>query len=288
MIQKKGFLRFSYISLAIISVIVLLPFVLMIASSFTSEEALHQYGYGFWPKEVSFSAYKYLLEDGVTIFRAYGITALVTIVGTVASVVMTTMLAYGLSIEKLPGKKIISFFVLFAMLFSGGIVPSYIMWTNVFHIKNTIWALIVPNYLVFGFYVIMMRTYFQQNIPTEVLESARIDGASEFVIMIKLAIPMAVPIVATVGMMVAITYWNDWNNGLYYVTDSKLYSIQLILNKMIQSADAIKSITNVKMELPSTSVKMAIAVMGALPLMCVFPFFQKYYTKGITVGAVKG
>lgn len=289
MVESKGFKRVAYVVMILLCAVCIIPFLLMIAASFTSESALIVNGYSFIPKEISFAAYEYLFADGITIFRAYGITILVTVVGTSVSLILTTLLAYSISMRKLPGRNIIAFFVFFAMLFNGGIVPSYIMWTSFFHIKNTLWALIVPNYLVFGFYVIMMRTYFTTNIPEEVLESARMDGAGELRILVKIVMPMAVPILATVGMMVAITYWNEWQNGLYYVNDSHLYTIQLILNKMIQNADAIKTIaTGVSMELPSTSIKMAVAVLGALPIMCVFPFFQKYYVKGITIGAVKG
>ena len=289
MIEKKSSKIIPGVILTILSLICIVPFILLISASLSSETSLLLDGYGFWPKEFSTAAYDYLFSDGVTIIRAYGMTVLVTAIGTGAGLIMTTMLAYAISRRDLPGRNKIAFFVFFAMLFNGGIVPTYIMYVNYFHIKNTIWALIVPNYLVFGFYVIMMRTYFAQNLPESCLESARIDGASEFRIFRKIAIPMSTPILATVGMMMAITYWNDWQNGLYYVTDSKLYTIQLILNKMLQNAEAIKTIaTNVSVELPGTSIKMAIAVLGALPIMIAFPFFQKYYVKGITIGAVKG
>lgn len=289
MIESKKMKILSYSIMILLSVICVVPFLLMISASVTSETSLLVQGYSFWPREISFGAYEYLFADGVTILRAYGITILVTLIGTSVSLVLTTLLAYSISRKNLPGRNVIAFIVFFAMLFNGGIVPSYIMWNNIFHIKNTLFALIVPNYLVFGFYVIMMRTYFTSNIPEEVLESTRIDGAGEFTILIKMVVPMAVPILATVGMMQAITYWNEWQNGLYYVNDSKLYTIQLILNKMISNADAIKTIaTNVSMQLPSVSIRMAVAVLGALPIMCVFPFFQKYYVKGITIGAVKG
>ena len=289
MVESKTMKRVAYIVMIILSIFCVVPFLLMIAASVTSESALLESGYSFWPKEFSMAAYQYLFADGVTIFRAYGITIIVTVIGTVVSLVLMTLLAYAISKRNLPGRNIIAFVVFFAMLFNGGLVPTYIMWNNIFHIKNTLFALIVPNYLVFGFFVIMMRTYFMSNIPEEVLESARIDGAGELKILIKIVTPMAVPIIATVGMMQAITYWNEWQNGLYYVNDSKLYTIQLILNKMINNADAIKTIaTNVSVNLPSVSIKMAVAVLGAVPIMCVFPFFQKYYVKGITIGAVKG
>lgn len=289
MVENKTAKIVSYTVMIILTIICVVPFLLMIAASVTSETALLTEGYSFFPKEISFEAYNYLFADGVTMFRAYGITILVTVVGTAASLILTTLLAYAISRKHVVGRNVIAFVVFFAMLFNGGIVPSYIMWTGVFHIKNNLLAYIIPNYLVIGFYVIMMRTYFTSNIPTEVLEAARIDGAGELTILVKVVIPMAVPILATVGMMVAITYWNEWQNGLYYISNTKLYSMQVILNKMIKNADAIKTIApNVSVQLPSVSIKMAVAVLGALPIMCVFPFFQKYYVKGITIGAVKG
>lgn len=289
MIESKTAKILSYTVMILLAVICVVPFLLMIAASVTSEASLLTEGYSFFPKDISLQAYEYLFADGVTIFRACGITILVTAVGTATSLILTTLLAYAISRRHVIGRNVIAFIVFFAMLFNGGIIPSYIMWTGFFHIKNNLLAYIIPNYLVIGFYVIMMRTYFTSNIPSEVLEAARIDGAGELTILIKVVLPMAVPILATVGMMVAITYWNEWQNGLYYINDTKLYSMQVILNKMIKNADAIKTIApNVSVQLPSVSIKMAVAVLGALPIMCVFPFFQKYYVKGITIGAVKG
>ena len=290
MVQKnRSFPAISHLFMTVLSVVSILPFWLMIASSLTDEKSLIVNGYSFIPSGVSLQAYRYLFDDGITMFRAYGITIFVTVVGTTLSLVLTTMLSYALSKRDLPGRVAISFYIFFAMLFNGGIVPTYIMWTNTFHITNTLWALILPNYVVMAFYVIMMRTYFQTNIPEAVLESAQIDGAKEMRTLVRIVLPMATPIIATVGMMVMITYWNDWMNGLYYVNDTKLFSIQLILNKMIQNAEAIRTMnTGTNIPLPSTAVRMAVAVLGSLPLMCVFPFFQKYYVKGITIGAVKG
>ena len=266
-----------------------LPFVLMISGSLTGETALLVEGYKFIPTEWSWAAYNYLFMDAMVIVRAYGMTFLVTIIGTSIGLTCMTGLSYAISRRNLPGRNGIAFFVFFAMLFNGGTVPTYIMYVRYFGIKDSIWGLIVPNFLIFGFYIIMMRTYFTSNLPEEVLESARIDGAGEFRILLKMVVPMSVPILATVGMMQAITYWNDWTNGLYYIQDKKFYTIQLILNRMLQNIEAIRTlVVNVSIELPSVSVRMAVAVLGALPILVIFPFFQKYYVKGITIGAVKG
>ena len=179
------------------------------------------------------------------------------------------------------------------MLFSGGLVPSYIMWSRTFHINNTIFALIVPNLMLGAFNVIMMRTYFTTNIPDAVIEAARIDGAGEIRILYRIVLPMAMPIMATIGLLVGLAYWNDWQNGLYYLTDDRLFSVQVLLMDIQRNIDSLRrsasqgasvSLAN----LPSTGVRMAITVMGILPIMIIYPFVQKYFVKGIAIGAVKG
>ncbi len=178
------------------------------------------------------------------------------------------------------------------MLFNGGLVPTYMMWTGVFNIKNTLWALIVPNLMMGAFYVIMMRTYFTTNIPEAVLEAARIDGAGELKMLIQIVLPMSKPIIATIILLVGLNYWNDWLNGLYYVNDDRLYSIQVLLNKMLMDVQYLMtnaaSSLGQSIQLPATGIKMAVAVMGALPMFIIYPFFQKYFVQGIVIGAVKG
>lgn len=275
----------------ILCVLCLAPFVMLIAASFTGENTLVSEGYSFFIKDFTLEAYQYLFRDN-SIFRAYGITILVTVVGVTCSVLVTTLLAYPLSMNHLPGRRVVMFLVFFTMLFSGGLVPSYMMWTQIFHIKNTIWALIIPNLITNGFTIMIMRTYFATNIPREILESARIDGATELKILFKIVVPMSLPIMATIGLMSGITYWNDWNNSLYYITDSHLNSIQALLNKMLTNAQYLQQTAQygsvATASAPTTAVRMAVAVLGAVPLMCIYPFFQKYFAKGMTLGAVKG
>lgn len=217
---------------------------------------------------------------------------MVTVIGTLANIVLTTLFAYPLSRRDLPHRNVWSFIVFFTMLFNGGLVPSYIMWTQYFHIRNTYAALIVPSLMMGAFYVIMMRTNMSQNIPEEVLEAARIDGAGEWRILVKVVIPMSLPIIATLMLLVGLSYWNDWMNGLYYLTQKKYYTIQVLLTNMLQDLQVLLSssvASNVDMSsMPSTSIKMAIAVVGAVPILCIYPFFQRYFVKGITIGAVKG
>lgn len=270
----------------------LIPFLLLVVSSFTAESALLKNGYSFFPSQISFDAYKALLVDSNSILRGYFLSFVVTVTGTLSNIVLTLLFAYPLSRRDLPGKGFFSFMVFFTMLFNGGLVPTYMMWTGVFNIKNTLWALIVPNLMMGAFYVIMMRTYFTTNIPEAVLEAARIDGAGELKMLVQIVLPMSKPILATIVLLVGLNYWNDWLNGLYYVNDDRLYSIQVLLNKMLMDVQYLMtnaaSSMSQSIQLPATGIKMAVAVMGALPMFIVYPFFQKYFVQGIVIGAVKG
>lgn len=291
--RDKGFQILAHIILIILVILVLAPLTLLVMSSFTSESSILQNGYNFWPKEFDLAAYTYIFKEG-SILRAYAITILVTLIGTVCGVTITSAIAYVLTVPNLPGKGFITIFILLTMLFSGGLVPSYMMWTNIFHIKNTIWALILPGLLCNGFNIMIARTYFKNNVPKEVLESARIDGMSEIKIFFHIVLPISVPIIATIGFMQALIYWNDWMNSLYYITDSNLVGIQALLNNLLTDAQylakasAMTGGSGVTASLPSMSTRMAIAVVGMLPIAMMYPFFQKYYIKGLTIGAVKG
>jgi len=285
---------FMHLICILLCVMCVAPFVLLIISSFTSEDVLIKYGYSFFPKKWSLQSYSYLWQKIGVIARAYGVTIFVTVVGTVCSLVITIMFAYALSRKELPFRLPISFFVFFTMLFNGGLIPTYMMWTGTFHIKNTIFALIIPSLLMNAFYVIMMRSFFTANIPDSLMEAARIDGAGEYRILVEIVVPLSVPMIATLALMVGLGYWNDWLNGLYYLTDSRLFSIQNVLNKMISDIQFLQTNTSTVSsaidisKMPSVGIRMAIAVIGALPVLVVYPFFQKYFVKGIVVGGVKG
>jgi len=291
--RDTGFQAAAHIIMIILSLIVIFPLVLLIMSSISQESDILKYGYSLIPKALDFTAYKYIFGEG-SVFHSYFITITVTIIGTVIGVIMTTMISYVLTVPGLSGKRFLSFYILFTMLFSGGLVPSYMMWTKIFSIKNTIWALLVPSLLCSAFHIMITRTYFQQNVPKEVLESARIDGMTEFGIFFKIVLPLSVPIIATIGFMKALMYWNDWTNSLYYITDKKLVGIQALLNNMLtnvqylsKSMDA-SSIATDTTNIPTLGIRMAVAVVGMIPMIILYPFFQKYYMKGLTVGAVKG
>ncbi|MDE7313134.1 MAG: carbohydrate ABC transporter permease [Eubacterium sp.] len=294
MTESKKFNRAATVILSMIVIVTLLPIALIIIASFTDETALLRDGYSFFPKKWSTDAYYYIIKQGVTIVRAYGVSFFVTIVGTAASVLITMMLAYPMSRRSFKYRDILSFFVFFTMLFNGGIVPSYIMWTRFFHIKNTIWALLIPNYLVTAFNVILVKNYYSNNVPEALIEAAQIDGAGEITTFYKIMVPLARPVIATVSLFTGLCYWNDWTNGLYYVDNEKLYSIQLLLLKIMNNIQGLKANSNVAMlgtgsvELPSTSVRMAMAFIGILPILFIYPFVQKHLVRGVVIGAVKG
>ncbi|RJX37177.1 carbohydrate ABC transporter permease [Paenibacillus pinisoli] len=274
--------------------ICLIPFIVLISASFTNEQAIIQNGYSIWPSVFSVESYRYLLKEPMMILNAYGISILITVVGTAISLIMMTLLAYPISRKDLPFRNVIAFIVFFTMLFNGGLVPTYLMYTNVFEIKNTLTAYLVPGLLVSAFFVILIRTFFTMNIPSEVIESAKIDGAGEFRIFWGIVLPLSKPVLGAVGIFQIINYWNDWFNGLIYITDSKLHSIQVMLNTILLNSQYL--MTNVQAadnmieagDIPTHGLKMAIAAIGVIPILITYPFFQKYFAKGLTVGAVKG
>lgn len=292
MTESKTFNRAATAILTALVILAMLPIILLMIASITKEQSLLRDGYSFFPKELSLDAYYYMVKQGAMIGRAYGVSLLVTVVGTVLSLLLTTMLAYPMSRKSFRYHRALSFFVFFTMLFNGGIVPSYILWSRYLHIKNTIWALILPNYLVTAFNVILVKNFYQNNVPDALVEAAQIDGASEMCIFYKIMFPLARPVVATISLFTGLCYWNDWTNGLYYVDNEKLYSIQLLLMKIMNNIQALKANSSLMgagaVELPGTSVRMAIAFIGILPILLVYPFVQKYLVEGVVIGAVKG
>ncbi len=280
----------------LVTISVILPFLLLFMSSITSEDVLLSYGYSLFPKQFSVESYAYILQSGEKILRAYGMTMLVTVVGTTVGLLTAALFAYPLSLSNLPFKKAFNFFVFFTMLFNGGLIPSYIMWTNLFHIKDTVWGLLAPNLLMNAMNVLMIRTYFANSIPSTLFEAAQIDGAGQFQVFHKVVIPLGKPILVTMGTFTGLAYWNDWTNGLYYISKrTDYYTIQNLLNKMVSDLQFLTSNSNLSAQaaqeiakVPSTGIQMAIAFIAILPILILFPFLQKYYSKGIMLGAVKG
>ncbi|MBS5520832.1 MAG: carbohydrate ABC transporter permease [Clostridiales bacterium] len=294
--DQKIFNFISHTVMIAVTIIAILPFILVFVSSITEENTLVLNGYSFFPEKLSLYAYEYIIMNGDKIFRAYGVTLFVTLVGTSINVMISAMLAYGLSLPKLPGRRIFTFYVVFTLLFNGGLVPTYLMYTSVFNVKNTIFALIVPTLLMHTMNVLLMKTYYSSNIPGELLEAAEIDGASQFRIFGNIILPLGKPIAVTMALFSGLSYWNDWTNGLYYLTGydgEKLYSIQNFLNKVVTdiqylNSSQVGSNSEMLAKLPTVSVRMAIAFVAMIPILILFPLLQKYFSKGIAMGAVKG
>lgn len=281
----------SHFFLILLGLSVVLPFALLLISSMTPEKDLLVNGYSLFPARLSGHAYDYLFRtNGANILWAYGVTVIVTMAGTMLSLLTAPMLAWAISRKDYPRRKLLSFLVLFTMLFNGGLVPNYIMWTQLFHVKNTVFALIFPKLLMSGFGIMLMRNYLQHNIHPGLIEAAKIDGGNEFRIYCSVVLPLSLPILATFGLMVGISYWNDWENGLYYITNPVLYSLQNLLNRITTSIQFLATMSqdiSVKVEMPSISVRMAMAVIGVVPIMLLYPFFQKYFIRGISLGGIK-
>jgi putative aldouronate transport system permease protein len=293
MTDEKKFNMVGTIILSLLAIIALMPIILIVIASFSDEQSLLSNGYSYLPSKWSFNAYYYMINQGKTILHAYGISIFVTVFGTIISVLVTAMLAYPMSRKNFKYKNVLSFFVFITMLFNGGIVASYIMWSSLFHIKDTVWALMLPNYLVTAFNVFLVRNYYSNNIPEALIESAQIDGATELRIFWRIILPLSVPTVATISLFTGLCYWNDWVNGLYYIRDAQYYGIQNLLIKIMNNIEFLKSgsanlLGTGSMNLPGSSVRMAMAVIGILPILIIYPFVQKYFIKGVVVGAVKG
>ncbi|MBQ6551084.1 MAG: carbohydrate ABC transporter permease [Lachnospiraceae bacterium] len=290
--RNRGFQIFSIVFLAIACIMIIIPFLLLIISSFTDENALMTDGYSFFPKKWSLGAYEYVFGSSGMIVKSYGYSVIVTAVGTVLSLVITGLMAYPLSRKDFRYRNFFTFMVFFTMLFNGGLVSQYIMWTQLIVVKNTILAYIIPNLLMSGFNVMIIRNFFSNDIPFEIIEAAKIDGSGEFNTFLKIVLPMSKPIFAAIGILTALGYWNNWTNGLYFITKPELYTFQNLLNRMIQQVNFLSSgstvINSSQVKIPSVGIRMAIATIGVVPLMVMYPFFQKYFAKGLTVGAVKG
>lgn len=294
--EEKRFQIFANAVMLLITVIALVPFVLLLASSLTDNDVLIRNGYSFWPEKLSFAAYEYIFKTGNSVIQSYGISIALTVIGTICSLVITTLLAYALSKKDMPGQKIMTFLVFFSMMFNGGLVPTYLVYTNTIPVKNTFAALLIPGLLMNGFNVFLVKSYFCSSIPSEILDAAYMDGATEFAVFYKIVLPLSKPIVATIGLFSGIAYWNDWMNGYIYLTKRPdLYSIQNLLNRMMKNIQYLtQNSSNIKeagvglASIPSVSIRMAMAIVGVLPIILVYPFVQKYFVKGITLGGVKG
>ena len=293
--MKKKNLLFQIVLIVIFTILCALtifPVLLLVSVSLSSAEAVAKFGYQLIPQEISWDAYIFVFENPQTILRAYGVTFIVSLLFMVFGVLLMAMVAYPLSRSKLKGKNAINFYIYFTMLFGGGLIPTYLLVASTLHLNNTIWVYVVPH-MISTWYVFMMSTFFK-GIPGEIIESATVDGASEYTIFIKMIVPLSKPVIATVALMMFLGKWNDWNTALIYISDAKLYSLQYLLQKILRELDMITQMQQAGMgsvdaaKIPGETMRMAMAVVAAGPALVVFPFFQKYFVKGLTVGAVKG
>ncbi|WNS43351.1 carbohydrate ABC transporter permease [Paenibacillus sp. MMS20-IR301] len=277
---------------ALFSVTCLYPFIMVISGSLSNEQDIAAYGYTLLPKHVTFDSYRILLLGSHRIVNAYGVSLLVTSVGTILSLLLTAMAAYSLSRRSFKLRGVLSVYVIITMLFNGGLVPWYIICVRYLDLKDTLWALILPS-LANAFNLFLIRN-FMRSIPEEIHESAKIDGAGEFRIFYRLIAPLALPVLATVGLFMALGYWNDWFLGLMFVDKQELQPLQLLLRTLISNVDFLRNSGNaaamqrISAQIPSESMKMALTVVTIGPIVFLYPFLQRYFVKGLIVGAVKG
>ena len=279
----------------IISLTCIIPIILVVSISFTAESSIQEYGYSLLPREFSAEGYTFLFKQGAMILQSLGISLFVTIVGTVMGVLLTTLMGYSMSRPTYKLKGLLTWIVFIPMVFNGGLVSTYFIVGNLLGLKNTIWALILPL-VVSSFNVIICKTFFKQTVPDSLIESGKIDGAGQFTIFFRIVLPISLPLLATIGLFLCFAFWNDWYQSMLYIDDAKLKSLQALLQSILTNitalAQQIATIGGGAAELianmPQEAARMAIVVIIVLPIACAYPFFQKYFISGLTVGAVKG
>jgi len=271
-----------------------LPLLIVFSASITDEKTVTMYGYSLFPRNLSLEAYKYIFKDIMVILRAYGVTVFVTVVGSALSLVTIALYAYPISRKDFKYRNVFTFIVFLTMLFNGGLVPWYMVYVNVLHIDDTIMALILP-YLMTPLYVLIMRTFFMTAIPDGIIEAARIDGAGEFQTFVWIVLPLAKPVLATIGLFNILTYWNDWYAPLLFINNEKLFNLQYLMYRvdkaiiyLSNNAGSINNATQIMANLPSQTARMAMAVVAIGPIILAYPFFQKYFVEGLTIGSIKG
>ncbi len=292
--QDKGSLSFSvtgYIVMTLITIVCLVPFWLLIVGSFSDEHMILTQGYKLWPARFSLDAYRSIFRGWGKLVTAYGVTTLVTVVGTLASLFFTSMTGYVLMRKDFAPRNKVAFFIYFTTLFSGGVIPSYLLMVKYLALKNTMWALLLPG-LLSPWNIFLMRN-FMKSIPYSIIEAAKIDGASDWQIYGRIMLPLCKAGLATVGLFIALNYWNDWYHASLYITEESKYPLQYLLYSMLSNAEYMKQAASagVFLEaevLPAETLKMATAIVVTGPILLLYPFIQRYFVKGITIGGVKG
>ncbi|MFD0672254.1 carbohydrate ABC transporter permease [Cohnella sp. GCM10027633] len=278
------------------SAICIIPVLLLIGVSFSDEKQVLIHGYKFWPEKFSVEAYNFLLNDWRPVVDSYGVSIFVTLVGTVIALTMMSLYAYPISRRDFKHRNVFSFIMFFTILFNGGLVPFYLMYSNIIDLKDTAFVLMLPMF-VQGFFVLLIRTFFSNSIPTELLESCKIDGAGEMRTFWSIVLPLSLPVLASVGLLCTLGYWNDWFLSLLFITDDgphtiqfRMYEALLDIQYLSANSAAYSAIlqANPQFTMPSETARMAMAIVGVGPIIFAYPFFQRFFIQGLTVGAVKG
>lgn len=281
-----------HIVMITLCVLLIVPFILIISISLSNEKQIIELGYSFIPRNFELTAYEYIFKTPKVILSAYNVTTISTVVGTFLSVFLMALIAYPLSKPDFHGRKFISFYIFFTMIFSGGLVPTYILITQYLKLNDTIWVFIIPG-LINAWHIFLLRTFFSK-LPESIVESALIDGASEFRIFFSMIIPLSTPVLATVALFGALARWNDWFTAMLYINNDKLLTLQYLLQKILLNIQTLQQqemaglSIGTGVDIPSETVRMAMAIVAAGPMLLVFPFFQKYFVQGLTMGSVKG
>lgn len=279
---------------ALLAAAAILPVVFVFMISISSEESIRQVGYSFLPVEFSNKAYLFLWNERGTIFNALLISVLVTCLGMALGILLTTTMGYSLSRPEFKLKQFYTWVIFIPMLFSGGLVASYVVNANILGLRNTLWVLILPL-AVSSYNIVICKTFFKSTIPDGIIESAKIDGATQLRTFVSIVVPISKPLFATIALFLCFGYWNDWFLSSLYISNSRLVSLQALLNNIMRSLEYMAnnptagvSLQQYKAQMPSESVRMAIAIVIVIPIACAYPFFQKYFISGLTIGAVKG
>ena len=284
------------IVMILLAAIVVLPLVLIVIVSFSSSLSIAHRGYTFFPEEWTLMGYQYLFKSGEQVLQSYLITIFYAVTGTVLSLIIMSMFAFVLSQKQLKGRMFLTFFMYLTMLIHSGLVARYIIYTQVYHIYDTIWVFLLPG-LVGGYNIFILRTFINTTIPDSLFEAAKIDGATDFTVYVKIVMPLFKAGLATIGLFRVVGIWNDWFTGFMYAEKSWLIPLQTMLIKIQKNVDFIMSNSEMAnspdgleliKKLPKQSMQMAIFVISTIPILCAYPFFQKYFISGLTIGSVKG
>ncbi|MCL6588914.1 MAG: carbohydrate ABC transporter permease [Firmicutes bacterium] len=287
--DQKFLSLIAYIIVGLFALIALLPFYVLVVSSFTSEHAIVNYGYTFFPREFSIDAYKLVFLNPLRILRAYGVTILVTSVGTALSLLLASMAAYTMYRKDVKYRNHLAFFLYFTTLFNGGLASYYIILSKYLHLKNTIFVLLlVPMFNVL--WILILRNFLRGSIPDELVEAGKIDGLGDFGIYLRIILPLFKPALASIGLFTALQYWNDWWTPMMFVEREALWPLQYVLYQILSSVNITANMINnlAIFNLPKESLKLALTVVSTGPIIFLYPFVQKYFVRGITLGSIKG